>query len=239
MVQLPIYEKNKVYRVIEMYYDLFTSLENDLFENLRKIPELNYNKDYQVIFIGHSLGGAIATISSFYYIKKYKFEAENILITFGQPKVGNEHFAKELTDNLIQIYRIARPRDIATLFPFKEVDLIFQTLKIAKFFIGLSTFILNFISGNILAAYISMFTFFRDSYDDISEYLNFFISGSSGEELMYYSHIGGLYMIDDDSFKVLHCDDFKYGKGDDFICNEHKLKLTSSLTNDFYRYRKI
>ena len=237
MVQLPIYEKNKVYRVIEMYYDLFTSLENDLFENLRKIPELNYNKDYQVIFIGHSLGGAIATISSFYYIKKYKFEAENILITFGQPKVGNEHFAKELTDNLIQIYRIARPRDIATLFPFKEVDLIFQTLKIAKFFIGLSTFILNFISGNILAAYISMFTFFRDSYDDISEYLNFFISGASGEELMYYSHIGGLYMIDDDSFKVLHCDDFKYGKGDDFICNEHKLKLTSSLTNDFYRYR--
>ena len=36
-----------------------------------------------------------------------------------------------------------------------------------------------------------MFTFFRDSYDDISEYLNFFISGASGEELMYYSHIGG------------------------------------------------
>ena len=51
MVQLPIYEKNKVYRVIEMYYDLFTSLENDLFENLRKISEINSNKDYQVILL--------------------------------------------------------------------------------------------------------------------------------------------------------------------------------------------
>ena len=30
---------------------------------------------------------------------------------------------------------------------------------------------------------------------------------------------------------------YKYGKGDDFICKEHKLKLTYSLTNDFYRYR--
>ena len=234
MVELSIKEKSKVYRVIEMYYDLFTLIENDLFEHLRMIPEIN-NKDYQVIFTGHSLGGAIATISSFYYIKKYKFEAENILITFGQPKVGNEHFSKELTDNLRQIYRIARPRDIATLFPFKEVDLIFQLIKLAKFFIGLSKFILDFISGNIYTSLMSMFSFLKDDY--ISEYLHFIISGASGEELMYYSHIGVLYMLDDDSFKVFHCDDFKYGKGDDFICNEHKLKITSSLTSDFYYYR--
>ena len=61
------------------------------------------DNDYQIIFVGHSLGGAIATISSFYYIKKYKFSAENILITFGQPRVGSETFAKELTNDLKQI----------------------------------------------------------------------------------------------------------------------------------------
>ena len=102
MVALPIKEKNKVFRVSEMYNDIFTLIENDLFNNLNKMREIN-DKDYQVIFTGHSLGGAIATISSFYYIKKYKFEAENILITFGQPKVGNELFAKELTNNFRQI----------------------------------------------------------------------------------------------------------------------------------------
>ena len=93
MVKLPFKSGNKVFNVLEMYYNIFTIIEKDLFDNLASLPEIN-KKNYQVIFTGHSLGGAIATISSFYYIKKYNFTAENILITFGQPKVGSEVFCK-------------------------------------------------------------------------------------------------------------------------------------------------
>ena len=218
-----------------MYNDIFTIIENDLFDNLDKIPEIN-DRNYQVIFTGHSLGGAIATISSFYYIKKYKFEAENILITFGQPKVGNELFAKELTNNLRQIYRIARPRDIATLFPFTELDLFFQYLKLAKFLINLSLFLLNFMTGNIFGASFAFFNLF--SGDFFYESIYNIYSGASSEELLYYSHTGGLYMVDDDNSKVFHCEDFFNEKRNHFLCKNHKMKLTSSLINDFNWYRK-
>jgi len=235
MVELPIKEKNKVFRVIEMYNNIFTLIENDLFDNLNKIPEIN-DKNYQVIFTGHSLGGAIATISSFYYIKNYKFEAENILITFGQPKVGNEYFAKELTSNLRQIYRIARPRDIATLFPFKEIDIMFQTIKLAKFLINFSKFILDILALNIVSIYHSIIDFLKEDF--FSEYYYLINSEISNEENQFYSHTGGLYMIDDDALKVYHCDDFFNEKRDHFICKNHKLKLTSSLIDDFNWYRK-
>ena len=63
-------------------------------------------------------------MSSFYYHKRHNFTAENILISYGQPKVGSETFSREFTDIMNnQIYRIARPNDIGTLFPNKYSDL--------------------------------------------------------------------------------------------------------------------
>ena len=132
LLDIPPKTKKQYYSVLEMYYTIFKKLEKDLFDNLEAISGIKNDTDFQVIFTGHSIGGAIATISSFYYIKKYNFKAKNILITFGQPKVGNEIFAEELTENLKQIYRIARPNDIATTFPSMRADYLFKFLKIAK-----------------------------------------------------------------------------------------------------------
>ena len=80
MIDLPITDGKQHYYVSEYYYDIFSKKEEDLFNTLES---LSNDPDYQVIFTGHSLGGAIATLASFYYIKKYNFTAENILITFG------------------------------------------------------------------------------------------------------------------------------------------------------------
>ena len=85
MIELNIKSNKTLFYVMEMYYNIFNRIETELFENLADLSGIN-DQNYQVIFIGHSLGGAIATISSFYYVKKYKFKAENILITFGQPR---------------------------------------------------------------------------------------------------------------------------------------------------------
>ena len=77
---------------------------------MKSIPEIN-NKDYQIIFVGHSLGGAMATLSSFYCFDQNIIKAEPVLLTFGQPRVGNELFAKYFTKKVKQIYRFARSKD--------------------------------------------------------------------------------------------------------------------------------
>ena len=123
--------KGKLFKSVEMFYNTFDAIQEDLFDNLKKLNNIN-NGEYQVILTGHSIGGAVATLSSIYYMEKYQFQAENILITFGQPRVLSESMAKYLTNNLKQIYRVAKPFDIGTLFPFIQMEKYFQLIKTFK-----------------------------------------------------------------------------------------------------------
>ena len=234
MVEIPIKYDNKYFNVLEMYYNIFTIIEKDLFENLVSLPEIN-DENYQVVFVGHSLGGAIATISSFYYIKKYNFNAENILITFGQPKVGSEVFAKELTRSLKQIYRIARPNDIGTHFPLKGIDYLFKYIKSFKLIIDVEVFAGQIISGNFIGALLTLLNYFGDMDDFVSEY-SYLIRDRTIADI-FYSHIGGLYMIDDDTNSVYQCDDFFNEKRDHFLCKNHHNKISLSFFSDFFHYR--
>jgi hypothetical protein len=68
MVEIPINYDNKYFNVLEMYYKIFTIIEKDLFENLESLHEIN-DENYQVVFVGDSLGGVIATISSLIILK--------------------------------------------------------------------------------------------------------------------------------------------------------------------------
>ena len=72
MTDLPIKSnyKKKTFAVLEIYYKIFVKLEKDLYDNLASLSGIN-RKDYKLFFIGHSIGGVIATIYSFYYIKKF------------------------------------------------------------------------------------------------------------------------------------------------------------------------
>ena len=186
--ELDLEVEGKYIDIMENYLDIFNLIKEDLFNNLESITGIN-DPDYQVIFIGHSIGGAIATISSFYYIKKYNFNAQNILITFGQPKVGNENFAKELTSLMDgRIYRIARPDDIATLFPMTGVDFFFKWLK--KFMIGVD-FALYWVGfaihpdlGDLLDDIVDLFKDGGDTLDTINDYFQTYTMSD-----MLYSHI--------------------------------------------------
>ena len=53
------------FKVSKMFYDVFENIKEDFVNALQSLPEIN-NKNYQIIFVGHSLGGAMATLSSFY-----------------------------------------------------------------------------------------------------------------------------------------------------------------------------
>ena len=235
LIELPSDIEKEYFSIMDSFSSTFNRIKDDLFNNLMAIPEIN-NEEYQVIFIGHSLGGAIATISSFYFLTNYNFNSENILITFGHPKVGSEHFARYLTSNLKQIYRIARPNDIATLFPFKEMDYIFKSISIFKGVKGILEFLSNIFAGNVISIAISLIKLFKDRDDIIKEYSFIFKETSSKDFL--YSHTGGLYMIDDSEDKVYHCTDFFNENRNHFICKNNNIKLSLSLYNDFMKYRK-
>ena len=223
MVELPIKYGKKVFYVLEMYYSLFSKIETDIFGTLENLPGVK-NKDYQVVFVGHSLGGAIATLASFYYIKKYNFTSENILITFGQPKVGSEVFAKELTNNLNQIYRIARPKDVAISFPPKGIDFLFKYIKTLKLMFEIAKFLGQIATGNFIGMVMTLYNFFGISQEDFAAEYSYLIRDRTFEDILY-SHTGGLYMIDDNTNKVYHCADFFNEKSDHFICKNHNIKM--------------
>jgi hypothetical protein len=76
--------------------------------------------DYQYIFTGHSLGGAMSTIFALDsvldgYVKKT--DTSPVLINFASPRVGNFYFANQVMLNVPIIYRIVRNGDPVVALP--------------------------------------------------------------------------------------------------------------------------
>lgn len=71
------------------------------------------HKDYRIISVGHSLGGAIANILAM-YLDEDKFNVEKV-VTFGQPKVTNVAGARKYAH--LDITRVVTPKDVVPLVP--------------------------------------------------------------------------------------------------------------------------
>ncbi len=71
------------------------------------------HKDYQIITIGHSLGGAIANILAMYLdVDKYNVEK---VVTYGQPKVTNVSGTRKYAH--LDVTRVVTPKDVVPLVP--------------------------------------------------------------------------------------------------------------------------
>jgi hypothetical protein len=73
---------------IQMYSSLRSSMTAPVLKLARKYP------DYQIVFLGHSLGGALALIAATDFFENYGFEDRIFVYTFGKPRVGNREWAK-------------------------------------------------------------------------------------------------------------------------------------------------
>ncbi|KAH7099325.1 Alpha/Beta hydrolase protein [Auriculariales sp. MPI-PUGE-AT-0066] len=67
---------------------------------------------YTLVLAGHSLGGAISSIASLTLKQLYPHRPMR-LYTYGQPRTGNENFARAVTDTLgpANIFRVVRSND--------------------------------------------------------------------------------------------------------------------------------
>lgn len=64
-----------------------------------------------IVTVGHSLGGSLATLATYYLSKKYA-DKKIICHTFGSPRVGNKNFVnalKELNSDMWRVYNFGDP----------------------------------------------------------------------------------------------------------------------------------
>jgi len=224
---------NQDFQVSKMFYDTFDCIQKDFIKYLSLCE--NNDKDYQTIFIGHSLGGALATIASFYYVNQNKYKLEPILITFGQPRVGNELFAKYLTNNIKQIYRVARANDPVTLIPLNKL---YHLDKEKMYALIDEYYTPTYPKGFEWLSYLDyMPDVHRIMLKLMTEILDFLLEAFNKKlsHLYLYTHIGGLYMIDDASRKIYHCIDFYNANTNHFICkNNDFFKVPFDIANHAY-----
>lgn len=90
---------------MKYFLDMYFYLKPDLKRILNMAMEKSIT---QVVFVGHSLGGAMASIAAFDFTQDNlipKTEISPVLMTYGQPRAGNYAFANELMKNVPIVFR--------------------------------------------------------------------------------------------------------------------------------------
>ncbi|KAI0244540.1 hypothetical protein L0F63_007313 [Massospora cicadina] len=86
------------------------SLRIPIIKNLGNLLA-QYNQ-YQVKVVGHSLGGAVATLMVIYIHQDLMIPFSQLtLVTYGQPRVGNVVFARWFNDLSLTAYRVVNEND--------------------------------------------------------------------------------------------------------------------------------
>ena len=99
----------------------FRSLENhiiiDVNDYLARNSHLNQLEQNEIVFTGHSLGAAQATLASL----QFKLAYPNLKVscyTYGSPRVGDSSFVSLFTHNVNYYKRVVNEEDPVTLIPF-------------------------------------------------------------------------------------------------------------------------
>ena len=231
------FENNINIKVHKLFYLIFEKIKNDIFSE-EILKDINSNKDYQIIFIGHSLGGAISTLASYYFATYNLAENEPVLITFGQPRVGNENFARDYMKKISNVYRIERYQDLVAMIPprkkisewtvVKRIKLVMNYLAFLSALAGIQAEVAYEIPAVVLEKDVI------ECMDEISEKIfdQIFdkITNKIIEKLksLYpsgYCHIGGLYVINEESNKFYHCRDFYNNDNKSKYCSNWGITL--------------
>jgi hypothetical protein len=107
-------------QVSSYFYSIYQALfDNGLEESLIELS--NKYPGYDIWFTGHSLGASLASIAAFEMIAQNKVSANRVkLITFGQPRTGDDTFAA-IHDKIVPIsYRVTHSSDIVPHLPVEH-----------------------------------------------------------------------------------------------------------------------
>lgn len=96
------------------FYKVFESIAEDVLYQVHKL-RAKYSTAH-VIITGHSLGGAVAALCSFYFSTIKEIPVHE-LYTFGEPRVGDSKFTVMIKEAIPHIYRVTHYRDVVPHLP--------------------------------------------------------------------------------------------------------------------------
>jgi hypothetical protein len=110
---------NDTIKVMKYFADVYDELKKTNFDYVLKKLLKPYS-EYQVIFLGHSLGGAMASIMALDSVLSkslVKTSTSPMLLTYGQPRTGNDIFANEVMKNIPVVFRVVKEGDLIPNMP--------------------------------------------------------------------------------------------------------------------------
>jgi hypothetical protein len=113
-----VFNQDRTEKVMIYIKDVYALFKTDLEKTLEDLFVKFGN--YQFIFTGHSLGGSMAALSvvnSVKYGGLKPLQNSPMLITYGQPRVGNDVFANMIMKYVPIVYRVTRYGDIVSNIP--------------------------------------------------------------------------------------------------------------------------
>lgn len=126
-IKLPLHNINIENQplVHDGFYDQFVTVRDNINNIILEYINNEDNQEKSIVFSGHSLGGALATISSLYFGVMYS-DIKVTCITFGSPRVGCELFANLFNKVVNKSLRFVNDNDPVPCLPsslrFKHVD---------------------------------------------------------------------------------------------------------------------
>ena len=117
------YDDNGV-KVVNYFYKVMLEMKEIIFTS-EVLSDIGSHSGYQFIVTGHSLGGAVASLVLYEAITRNYISAEYnepVLITFGQPRTGNEKFVIDFNSKIKNNFRVVRDGDIVTSIPYSLIN---------------------------------------------------------------------------------------------------------------------
>jgi len=103
----------------EYFSVYYRELRGAILRKIRKILKTK-RKKYLIHFTGHGIGGALATLSAFDLTKNNIIKGNRnkpLVITFGQPRIGNLRFVEKVNRTLKQLFRVVKRNDFISRIP--------------------------------------------------------------------------------------------------------------------------
>ncbi|KAG4079712.1 hypothetical protein HA402_009098 [Bradysia odoriphaga] len=97
-------------KINKAIYIATMSLYDDVLQTVTDLR--NENAGFKIVLTGHSLGGAIARLTYFFFIDRRLFPSVKFeLYTYGEPRVGNKYFAEFMNRQPITTVRVVARAD--------------------------------------------------------------------------------------------------------------------------------
>ena len=111
-------------KVVNYFHKVMQELKGVIFTS-DVLSDIDAHPGYQFISVGHSLGGAVAALVLYDAVNTKYIDPKNnepVLITFGQPRTGNENFVLDFNSKIKNVLRVVRKGDIVTSVPYSLIN---------------------------------------------------------------------------------------------------------------------